>query len=128
MKLKPSVKKAMEKLHIDKLRPNQIKPINAIMDGNDTVVIAPTSFGKSLIYQIPAIAQKDALTIVLEPLLALIHDQVHKLKKLKISAAYPDSTQSQHERKPDPLYCSGTTKFGYIVTDRTIQRYWHNCH
>ncbi len=99
MKLKPSVKKAMEKLHVDKLRRNQIKPINAIMDGNDTLVIAPTSFGKSLIYQIPAIIQKDALTIVLEPLLALIHDQVHKLKKLKISAAYLDSTQSRHERK-----------------------------
>ncbi len=119
MKLKPSVRKSMEKLHIDKLRQNQIKPINAIMKGNDTLVIAPTSFGKSLIYHIPAITQKDALTIVLEPLLALIHDQVHNLKKLNISAAYLDSTQSQHERKSvmDDL-CNRKIQILYIAPEQ----------
>jgi len=79
MKLRPEVKAAMEQLDIDELRRNQIKPINAILDGQDTMVIAPTSYGKSLVYQIPALAQKNALTVVLEPLLALIHDQVQHL-------------------------------------------------
>lgn len=86
-------------LHIDKLRRNQIKPINAILDGHDTLVIAPTSYGKSLIYQIPAVIQEKKLTVVIEPLLALIHDQVKKLLKLGISAAYLDSTQSDKEQE-----------------------------
>lgn len=99
MKLRPSVKETMELLHIDKLKKKQVKPINTILDGNDTMVIAPTSYGKSLIYQIPAVIQENAMTIVLEPLLALIHDQVQKLQSLGISAAYLDSTQSKIERE-----------------------------
>lgn len=94
MKIKKSVKEAMKHLHIDKLKRNQIKPINSILDGHDTLVIAPTSYGKSLIYQIPAIIPKKKLTIVIEPLLALIHDQVEKLQSLDISASYLDSTQT----------------------------------
>ena len=53
MKLRKSVKSAMKVLEIKELRRNQLKPINSILDGHDTVVVAPTSFGKSLIYQIP---------------------------------------------------------------------------
>lgn len=98
MKIKKSVKEAMKHLHIDKLKRNQIKPINSILDGHDTLVIAPTSYGKSLIYQIPAIIQKKKLAIVIEPLLALIHDQVEKLQSLGISAAYLDSTQTDKEQ------------------------------
>ena len=84
MKIKKTVKEAMELLQIKKLRRNQIKPINSILDKHDTMVIAPTSYGKSLIYQIPAIIQKKKLTVVIEPLLALIHDQVEKLQRLGI--------------------------------------------
>ena len=76
MKLKPCVKEAMEQLHIERLKKNQIKPINAILDGRGTMVIAPTSYGKSLLYLIPAVIQTDAVSVVIEPLLALIHDQV----------------------------------------------------
>ena len=98
MKIKKTVKEAMELLQIKKLRRNQIKPINSILDKHDTMVIAPTSYGKSLIYQIPAIIQKKKLTVVIEPLLALIHDQVEKLQRLGISAAYLDSTQTDKEQ------------------------------
>ena len=99
MKLKPCVKEAMEQLHIERLKKNQIKPINAILDGRDTMVIAPTSYGKSLLYLIPAVIQTDAVSVVIEPLLALIHDQVQKLQALGISATYLDSTQSKSERE-----------------------------
>lgn len=98
MKIRPNIKQAMETLKIEKLRKNQLKPINAILDGHDTMVIAPTSFGKSLIYLIPAIIHQDKLTVVIEPLLALMHDQVQKLRSLGIAAAYLDSTQSKSER------------------------------
>lgn len=98
MKIRPNIKQAMETLKIEKLRKNQLKPINAILDGYDTMVIAPTSFGKSLIYLIPAIIHQDKLTVVVEPLLALMHDQVQRLRSLGIAAAYLDSTQSKSER------------------------------
>lgn len=99
MKIRSNIKQAMETLKIEKLRKNQLKPINAILDGHDTMVIAPTSFGKSLLYLIPALTQDTGITIVIEPLLALIHDQVHKLRKLNISASYLDSTQSKSEQR-----------------------------
>ena len=55
MKTSNVVKDAMRLLYIDKLRKYQIKPIDNILNGNDTMVVAPTSAGKSAIYQIPAI-------------------------------------------------------------------------
>ena len=119
MKIRKSVKKAMKLLHIEQLRRNQLKPINSILDGRDTMVIAPTSFGKSLLYLIPALAQDSGITIVIEPLLALIHDQVHKLQKLDISAAYLDSTQSKSEQRAviDDLR-SGRIKILYLAPER----------
>lgn len=97
MKIKKSVQKAMKKFHINELRKAQIQPINDILDHKDVLVVAPTSSGKSLIYQLPASMQKDKLTLVLEPTLALMHDQVRKLVNLGIPAAYLDSTMSKKE-------------------------------
>ena len=99
MKIRKEVKSAMEQLHIEKLRPKQLKPINRILDGKDTLLIAATSFGKSLAAQIPAIVLKDKLTIIIEPLTALSHDQVEKLQNLGIAAEYLDSTQSKDEQQ-----------------------------
>lgn len=89
----------MNQLQVEKLRPNQLKPINRILDGKDTLLIAATSFGKSLIAQIPAIVHKNKLTIIVEPLTALSHDQVEKLQNLGIVAGYLDSTQSKDEQQ-----------------------------
>lgn len=94
MKIRSEVKKAMNQLYIKELRKGQNQIINAILDGHDTFVIAPTSYGKSLVYQVPAIIQNDALTIVIEPLIALMHDQAAKLRSLGIAAEYLDSTLS----------------------------------
>ena len=93
MKIRKEVKSAMKQLQIEKLRPNQLKPINRVLDGKDTLLIAATSFGKSLVSHIPAIINHDKLTIVIEPLTALSHDQVEKLQEHGIAAAYLDSTQ-----------------------------------
>ena len=99
MKIKKKVKLAMEQLHIAKLRPNQLKPINRVLDGKDTLLIAATSFGKSLVAQIPAVVVRDKLAIIIEPLTALMHEQVKKLQNLGVSAAYLDSTQAKDERR-----------------------------
>ena len=92
MKIRYNVQRALEQFQIETLHKEQIKPINNILDGNDTFVVAPTSSGKSLIYQLPASMHKDQLTIVIEPTMALMHDQVGKLKNLGINAEYVDST------------------------------------
>lgn len=99
MKIRKEVKSAMKLLQIEKLRPNQLKPINRVLDGKDTLLIAATSFGKSIVAQIAAVILKNKLTIIIEPLTALSHDQVEKLQKLGIAAAYLDSTQSKDERQ-----------------------------
>lgn len=99
MKIRKEVKSALKQLHIEKLRPNQLKPINRVLDGKDTLLIAATSFGKSLIAQIPAIINHDKLTIIIEPLTALSHDQVEKLQEYGVAAAYLDSTQSLREQE-----------------------------
>ena len=61
------------------LRNEQIKPIEALRKCKNVFVNAPTSSGKSLIYQLPAVLHQELLTIVIEPTISLMLDQVQKL-------------------------------------------------
>ena len=79
MDTKRSVKEAKEQLGIKKLKNHPIAPINSILEQNDTFVVAPTSAGKSAIYQISALVFP-GLTLVIEPTLSLLYDQVNKLQ------------------------------------------------
>ena len=97
MDVKRDIKFAQKQLCIERLRKHQIEPINNILDGNDTMVIAPTSSGKSAIYQIPALLFS-GISLVIEPTLSLMYDQVNKLKSYGINAAYIDSSVPAYER------------------------------
>ncbi len=71
--------------------------ISHVTGGKDALVLMPTGGGKSLCYQIPAIARQQAglgITIVVSPLIALMHDQVGALHEAGVSAAFLNSTLS----------------------------------
>jgi ATP-dependent DNA helicase RecQ len=71
-----------------------------VTEGQDALVLMPTGGGKSLCYQIPAIARQQAgfgISIVVSPLIALMHDQVGALHEAGVSAAFLNSTLSQDE-------------------------------
>ncbi|MCG6166963.1 RecQ family ATP-dependent DNA helicase [Leptospira sanjuanensis] len=82
---------------ISEFRTSQERIISDILSGKNCLVIMPTGMGKSICYQIPALVM-DGLTIVLSPLIALMQDQVSKLKKLGIDACYINSSLSKEER------------------------------
>ncbi len=71
--------------------------IEHVVMGGDALVLMPTGGGKSLCYQIPAIAREQAgqgITIVISPLIALMHDQVGALHEAGVSAEFLNSTLS----------------------------------
>jgi ATP-dependent DNA helicase RecQ len=74
--------------------------IEHVANGGDALVLMPTGGGKSLCYQIPAIARQRAglgISIVVSPLIALMHDQVGALHEAGVSAAFLNSTLSSEE-------------------------------
>ncbi|WP_370654631.1 DNA helicase RecQ [Rhodoferax sp.] len=74
--------------------------IEHVVAGGDALVLMPTGGGKSLCYQIPAIARQQAghgITVVISPLIALMHDQVGALHEAGVSAAFLNSTLSGEE-------------------------------
>src|SRR5438045_4371125 len=82
-------KRAREQLtrrfgHTD-FQPGQWKPIRAVLDGDDALVVMPTGSGKSLVYQLPALLLP-GLTIVVSPLISLMKDQQDKLSACGVDA------------------------------------------
>ena len=74
--------------------------IEHMVSGGDALVLMPTGGGKSLCYQIPAIARQQSghgITIVISPLIALMHDQVGALHEAGVSAAFLNSTLTFEE-------------------------------
>lgn len=78
----------------------QAEIVAHVINGGDALVLMPTGGGKSLCYQVPAIARQRAgngVTVVISPLIALMHDQVGALDEAGVSAAFLNSTQSFDE-------------------------------
>jgi ATP-dependent DNA helicase RecQ len=84
----------------DQFRGPQLAIVEHVVAGGDALVLMPTGGGKSLCYQIPAIARQRAghgVTVVISPLIALMHNQVGALTEAGVSAAFLNSTLSQDE-------------------------------
>ena len=82
----------------DRLRPGQEAVISRLLAGKSAAAIFPTGAGKSLCYQLPALALPH-LTLVISPLLALMHDQLAFLQSKGIAAANLDSSQTPEESR-----------------------------
>jgi len=79
-------------------RLEQLNIINSVLDGKDCLAIMPTGGGKSFCYQIPAI-YLDGITIVVSPLISLMHDQVMNLAQLGIEGVFLNSSQDYQQKK-----------------------------
>lgn len=99
-------------------RPLQEDVITSILKGIDTIALLPTGGGKSICFQLPAMAS-DGICIVVSPLIALMKDQVDGLLKKKIAAAALFSGVSYNEQQ-DILSkaVNGKLKFLYVSPER----------
>ena len=104
--------------NFDQFRPMQMEIIQSVLDGKDTLALLPTGGGKSICFQVPALA-KEGICIVVSPLIALMQDQVQNLNKRGIQAAAIYS--GMHYREIDRTLDNciyGKTKFLYLSPER----------
>jgi ATP-dependent DNA helicase RecQ len=78
-------------------RPGQAPVVEAQLAGRDVLAVAPTGSGKSISYWVPAVVA-GGLTLVVSPLIALMKDQVDRLRASAVPAAFINSTQERSEQ------------------------------
>jgi ATP-dependent DNA helicase RecQ len=99
-------------------RPLQEDIIRSVLAGHDTLALLPTGGGKSICFQVPALAQ-EGICLVVSPLIALMKDQVEQLKRRGIPAAAVFSGMSRREIDITLDNCVyGRTKFLYLSPER----------
>ncbi|TWJ04780.1 ATP-dependent DNA helicase RecQ [Mucilaginibacter frigoritolerans] len=104
----------------DVFRPMQEEIIQSVLTGHDTLALLPTGGGKSVCFQVPALA-KDGVCIVVSPLIALMKDQVENLKAKGIEAVSVVSGMSKREIDLALDSCIyGAVKFLYLSPERLL--------
>src|ERR1700744_1167640 len=104
----------------DAFRPMQQEIIQSVLLGHDTLALLPTGGGKSVCFQVPALA-KDGICIVVSPLIALMKDQVENLKAKGIEAIAIVSGMGKREVDIALDNCIyGPVKFLYLSPERLL--------
>lgn len=102
-------------------RGQQADIIQALVQGEDALVVMPTGGGKSLCYQIPALA-RSGVAVVVSPLIALMQDQVLALRALGVNAGFINSTLSaQAFFEMENALLAGAIKILYVAPERLVQ-------
>lgn len=101
-------------------RPGQDEVIGAVLDGTDVFAVMPTGSGKSMTYQLPALVDP-GLTVVVSPLIALMHDQVQQMRSVGIHAATLNSTVGESEsRETWRALRSGDLRLLFVSPERLL--------
>ncbi|MBI2954650.1 MAG: DNA helicase RecQ [Chloroflexi bacterium] len=101
-------------------RPLQAEIVASILNGQDVFVLMPTGGGKSLCYQLPALLL-DRLTVVVSPLIALMKDQVDKLRAAGVAATYINSSLDADEiGRRQGAVARGEVKLLYVAPERLL--------
>ncbi len=99
-------------------RPLQEEIIRSVYEGNDTLGLMPTGGGKSITFQVPALAM-EGICVVVTPLIALMKDQVENLRRIGIKATAVYSGMSRQEIITQLENCIfGDYKFLYVSPER----------
>jgi len=105
----------------DAFRQPQQAVIDTVISGGNALVLMPTGGGKSLCYQIPALAMPGC-GVVVSPLIALMQDQVAALQQVGVKAAFLNSTLAPEETsRIESALISGEIDLLYIAPERLIQ-------
>jgi ATP-dependent DNA helicase RecQ len=102
-------------------RPGQEDIIRSVLAGHDTLALLPTGGGKSICFQLPALA-RPGICIVVSPLIALMKDQVENLRKrgLKAEAIYAGMSHQEIDHALDNCVYGREVKFLYVSPERLL--------
>src|SRR5258708_29536718 len=104
----------------DNFLAGQREIIEDALSGRDAFVLMPTGAGKSLVYQLPALLMP-GLTVVISPLIALMQDQVDRLRANGIAATFVNSSLSSEERyERERAALNGRLKLLYVAPERLV--------
>ncbi len=105
-------------------RGEQAAIVQQVVDGGDALVLMPTGGGKSLCYQVPAIARHRAgrgVTLVVSPLIALMHDQVGALEEAGVAACFLNSSlEGDEARRVERELLAGRLVLLYAAPERIL--------
>lgn len=112
--------------NFDQFRGDQEIIVNSVIAGENALILMPTGGGKSLCYQIPALA-RTGTAIVISPLIALMKDQVDALLKKDVKVAFLNSSISKSEQRSiEKELLSGSLKILYVSPERMMTSFFQN--
>jgi len=114
----PTPEALLARFGLDAFRPGQREAVQAALDGRDSLVVMPTGGGKSLCYQLPALAG-EGLVVVISPLIALMADQWRRLKEAGVNATMLASGMEEgHNAQALGEISSGRTQLVLAAPER----------
>ncbi|MFZ2113575.1 MAG: RecQ family ATP-dependent DNA helicase [Solirubrobacteraceae bacterium] len=112
----------LERFGLESFRPGQREAVQAALEGRDSLVVMPTGGGKSLCYQLPALAG-ETLVVVVSPLIALMADQLGRLRQAGVNAAMLASGMAEgHNAQALRSISSGEARLVLAAPERFASR------
>jgi ATP-dependent DNA helicase RecQ len=118
----PNPEQLLERFGLRAFRAGQREAVQAALDGRDSLIVMPTGGGKSLCYQLPALAWEE-LVVVVSPLIALMADQHQRLRQAGVNAAMLASGMEEgHNAQALRSIASGDARLVLAAPERFASR------